>query len=170
VTEADGEGQERDVDGAEDGRHPRRHPFARVGSGEGRDRDEDEPDPAKEQPAPLEHIGERRIEDDDEREDDAEGRERAVSRRAEEPEDLDRSEGRQGGDDKGDDHATEREGDGQGRDEDRRRDRPLAHARVPVPPGQRPKRRCRRANSRMAPSKASGPKSGQSTSLDTNSA
>ena len=63
----------------------------------------------------------------------------------------------------GENGATEGQDDQQDRDEDGRTDRSLTHRRL-TRAGQRPNRRCRRANSRSAASNASGPKSGHSAS------
>jgi hypothetical protein len=88
-----------------------------------------------------------------------------MSSGAEETVGLERREGRRERDDRHDPGPAERERDDERRDEDGRAEQPLAwHGGGPGV--QRPKRRVRRANSRTAASKASGPKSGQRTSLE----
>ena len=85
------------------------------------------PDGDEQEPAALEDPRDRRVEDDDEGERGAERRERPDSRPAQEPEDLDRGEGRDERDGGGEDGAAEGEDDEQDGHEHRGTDRSLTH-------------------------------------------
>ena len=91
------------------------------------DRDEHDPDRDQQQAAALEHLRERRVEDDGQGEHRAERRQGRVAGGAEQREHLAGGEHRDDRDRHGDGHAAEGEDDEQERDEDGGGDRPLTH-------------------------------------------
>ena len=163
LAEPDDERQERDVQRAEDRRHPGPQTITRIELGKGSDGDQGDADTDEEQAAAFERCWERRVEDDDQRERGAERCEASVAGAFEQPEDLPGREDGHECDGGRHDPSPDGEHDQQDRHEHRCTDRPLLHG-LAVRSGQRPKRRCRLANSRSALSNASGPKSGHRAS------
>ena len=98
VAEPDDERQQRDVERPEDRRHPRLEAVTRIGLDERGHRDEHDPDRAEQEPAALEDLRERRVEDDRHRECRPESEEGRVPAAVEEPEDLDGGDRRDQGD------------------------------------------------------------------------
>ena len=162
MPEAQDEGQQGDVQGPEDRRHPRQQPLARIDPAEARRRDEDEPDRDQDQAAPLEHAREGGVEHDREGEGRADRREGGIAAGAEEAEDLDRGDGRDDRDPGRQQRPADAEDDEQDRDEDGRTDGSLTHApSLPVSdrsdgaagriPGARRRRRRARSPARAGP-------------------
>jgi hypothetical protein len=139
VAQAEDERQERDVDGAEDGGHPSRQAVVRIDPGERRQGDQDDPHGPEQQPAPLEDAGRRRIEHDREGERRAQGRQRRIAGDAEQPEDLDRGQGRGERHRRGQHRAPDGQDEQEHRHEHGGADRALTHQTTR--PAQRPKRR-----------------------------
>ena len=125
--EADQERQERDIERAEDRRHPRLQPVARIDLRERGHADEHDPDAREQHAAALEDLGERRVEDDDEREGNAERREGRRAGGAEQAEDLDRGDGGDDRDEPREDDPAEEEHDQQHRHEHGSTDRAVLH-------------------------------------------
>ena len=127
LAEPDDERQQRDVERAEDGRHPRLQAVLRVDPRERRDRGQDDPDGDEQQAAALQDLRECGIEHDDEGEDHPERRERRVAGALEKLEGLHRGEDRDQRDRGRQDHPAEEEDDQQDRNEHGRTDRSLSH-------------------------------------------
>lgn len=157
------------VDGAGDRRDELREPVARILTADGGGRDEDDPHGGDEQAAATRRRRHRVGEGDRECEDRPEDRERRVASRREERERLPGSDEGRDRDERDEPRPAEPDCEEDRRREERGAPDPLLQHRS-GPGGQRPNRRCRDANSAIAASNASGPNSGQSVSVDTNSA
>ena len=79
LAEPDDERQQRDVQRAEDRRHPGLQPLARIGLGERRDGDQHDPDADQQEAAALEELRDRGVEDDDQGQATPSERERGVA-------------------------------------------------------------------------------------------
>ena len=163
MAEPQDEPEHRDVDRPEHRRRPGVQAVPGLDLREGRHRDQDDADGDEERAAALEDLREGGVQDDDHGQGRPEGGDRLVAGRPKEPEDLDRGQSSDHGDEDGEHGARDREDDEQDRHEQGGTDRSLAHGPSGVV-GQRPKRRCLSANSVMAASNASGPKSGHRVS------
>ena len=109
VAEPDDERQQRDVERAEDRRHPRLEPVVRIGLGERGDRDQDDRRSRRAgAPLPSRTSGKAASRTIVTRERRAERHERRVAGAAEEPEDLDRGDGRDHRDGQGKDRPADR--------------------------------------------------------------